>query len=32
LKLDDIGWTINPNAVAARSMPRLYDELSRSPG
>jgi len=31
LKLDDIGWTINPNAVAARSMPRLYDELSRSP-
>ena len=32
LKLDDIGWTINPTAVAARSMPRLYDELSRSPG
>jgi glyoxylase-like metal-dependent hydrolase (beta-lactamase superfamily II) len=29
LKLDDIGWTINPNAVAARSLPRLYDELSK---
>ena len=28
LKLDDLGWTINPNNIAARSLPRLYDELS----
>ena len=31
LKLDDLGWSLNPNAIAYRSMPRLYDELSRSP-
>ena len=30
LKLDDLGWTLNPNAVAYRSLPRLYDELSKS--
>jgi cyclase len=29
LKTDDIGWTINPTSIAARSLPRLYDELSR---
>jgi cyclase len=29
LKLDDIGWTLNPNAVSYRSLPRLYDELSK---
>jgi len=32
LKVDDIGWTLNPTAIAYRSLPRLYDELSRSPG
>src|SRR5262245_46109617 len=30
LKVDDIGWTLAPNALATRSMPRLYDELSRT--
>jgi hypothetical protein len=30
LKLDDIGWTLNPNAVSYRSLPRLYDELARN--
>jgi glyoxylase-like metal-dependent hydrolase (beta-lactamase superfamily II) len=29
LKVDDIGWTLNPNAIAYRSLPRLYDELSK---
>ena len=29
LKLDDIGWTLNPNGVSYRSLPRLYDELSK---
>jgi glyoxylase-like metal-dependent hydrolase (beta-lactamase superfamily II) len=28
LKLDDIGWSIAPGSIAARSMPRLYEELS----
>ena len=32
LKVDDIGWSLNPNAIAFGSLPRLYDELSRSPG
>jgi hypothetical protein len=27
--VDDIGWTLNPNAIAYRSLPRLYDELSK---
>src|SRR5262245_46027297 len=31
LKVDDIGWTLDPNGLAGRSMPRLYDELSQSP-
>jgi glyoxylase-like metal-dependent hydrolase (beta-lactamase superfamily II) len=31
LKVDDIGWSLNPNAIAFGSLPRLYDELSRSP-
>jgi glyoxylase-like metal-dependent hydrolase (beta-lactamase superfamily II) len=30
LKLDDIGWTLNPNGISYRSLPRLYDELARS--
>lgn len=29
LKADDLGWTLNPNALAYRSLPRLYDELSK---
>jgi cyclase len=28
LKIDDLGWTLNPGSIAARSLPRLYDELS----
>ena len=30
LKIDDLNWTLNPNAIAYRSLPRLYDELSKS--
>jgi glyoxylase-like metal-dependent hydrolase (beta-lactamase superfamily II) len=28
LKLDDLGWSVTPNSLAGRSMPRLYDELA----
>lgn len=29
LKVDDLGWSLNPNAISYRSLPRLYDELSQ---